>query len=155
MLQDAGTSFLITSEAIKREFQSLPAPTLTPADPGSNMPGTDFSSRSCCFPTISPETVCTSYTGHNRPQPKVVRRTHANLFANVIAMDVVSDFGREDNFLAVLPMFHSFGWTTSVFAAPLPWQHHKSTDRFLLKEVLQVLSEEKVTIFCASSSMFS
>ena len=41
MLQDAGTSFLITSEAIGRQFQH-PALPLTPCDPGSNMPGTDF-----------------------------------------------------------------------------------------------------------------
>ena len=81
--------------------------------------------------------------------------THANLVANVIAMDNVSDFDRDDNFLAVLPMFHSFGWATSVLLPLYLGCGITILDRFMPKEVLQVLAEEKVTVFCGVPSMFS
>lgn len=156
MLQDAGASFLITSEAIGKQFQQLPALPLTPVILDQACREQISAASPAAFPTISPETVCTFlYTSGTTGQPKAVMLTHANLVANVMAMDDVSDFDREDNFLAVLPMFHSFGWATSVLLPLYLGCTITILDRFMPKEVLQVLSEEKVTVFCGIPSMFS
>jgi long-chain acyl-CoA synthetase len=121
MLKDAGTNFLITSEAIGRQLQQLPGLSLTPVILDKACREQISSASPAAFPAICPDTVCTFlYTSGTTGQPKAVMLTHANLVANVIAMDNVSDFDRDDNFLAVLPMFHSFGWATSVLLPPLP-----------------------------------
>ncbi|HBC92364.1 MAG TPA: long-chain fatty acid--CoA ligase, partial [Pelotomaculum sp.] len=67
----------------------------------------------------------------------------------------VSGFTSEDNFLAVLPMFHSFGWATSVLFPLYLGGSTTILDSFKPKEVLQVLVDEGVTIFCGVPSMFS
>jgi long-chain acyl-CoA synthetase len=156
MLKDAGTNFLITSEAIGRQLQQLPGLSLTPVILDKACREQISSASPAAFPAICPDTVCTFlYTSGTTGQPKAVMLTHANLVANVIAMDNVSDFDRDDNFLAVLPMFHSFGWATSVLLPLYLGCGITILDRFMPKEVLQVLAEEKVTVFCGVPSMFS
>ena len=51
-------------------------------------------------------------------------------------------------------MFHSFGWATSVLLPLYLGCGITILDRFMPKEVLQVLAEEKVTVFCGVPSMF-
>lgn len=156
MLQDSGARFLISSEAIGRQFQQLPGLPLTPVILDIACREQISAAGPITYPVTEPETVCTFlYTSGTMGQPKAVMLTHANLVANVAAMDVVSDFCRDDNFLAVLPMFHSFGWATSVLLPLYLGCSITILDRFMPKEVLQVLAEEKVTVFCGVPSMFS
>ncbi len=156
MIHDSGSRFLVSNEVIGRAFSQLPAQAFTTIildevcrrEIGSALPAV--------FPEVDSQDVCTFlYTTGTTGQPKAVMLTHANLIANVKDMDEVSDFDQEDNFLAVLPMFHSFGWATSVLLPLYLGCTITILDNFRPKEMLQVLSEKGITVFCGVPSMFS
>ena len=156
MLQDSGARFLLSNEVIGQQLLQLPGLSLTPVILDQACRDQISAARPAAFPVIPADTVCTFlYTSGTTGQPKAVMLTHANLVANVISMDKVSDFDRDDNFLAVLPMFHGFGWATSVLLPLYLGCTITILDRFMPKEVLHVLAEENVTVFCGVPSMFS
>lgn len=156
MLQDSSARFLVVNPAIGQHLGQLPLPNLTivPLDDKHLQEITD--SPQVSFPDIDDSSVCTFlYTSGTTGQPKAAMLTHTNLIANVKSMEEVSGFTSEDNFLAVLPMFHSFGWATSVLFPLYIGATITILDAFKPKEVLQVLADEGVTIFCGVPSMFT
>ncbi len=54
------------------------------------------------------------YTSGTTGQPKGAILTHGNLASNVISCAQIFKITDEDCFLCLLPMFHSFAWTTCV-----------------------------------------
>jgi long-chain acyl-CoA synthetase len=54
------------------------------------------------------------YTSGTTGQPKGAMISHVNLAANIISCAQIFKIGGEDCFLCLLPMFHSFAWTTCV-----------------------------------------
>jgi acyl-[acyl-carrier-protein]-phospholipid O-acyltransferase / long-chain-fatty-acid--[acyl-carrier-protein] ligase len=51
--------------------------------------------------------------------PKGVMLTHYNIASNIEQMGQTFSFGREDRLLGVLPFFHSFGFTVTLWLPPL------------------------------------
>jgi acyl-[acyl-carrier-protein]-phospholipid O-acyltransferase/long-chain-fatty-acid--[acyl-carrier-protein] ligase len=47
--------------------------------------------------------------------PKGVVLTHANILSNILGISQVFDLGRNDRMLGVLPFFHSFGFTVTLW----------------------------------------
>jgi acyl-[acyl-carrier-protein]-phospholipid O-acyltransferase/long-chain-fatty-acid--[acyl-carrier-protein] ligase len=47
--------------------------------------------------------------------PKGVVLTHANILSNVMAISQVFDLGKKDRMMGVLPFFHSFGFTVTLW----------------------------------------
>ena len=47
--------------------------------------------------------------------PKGVVLTHANILSNILGISQVFDLGRKDRMLGVLPFFHSFGFTVTLW----------------------------------------
>ncbi|MFX4260714.1 long-chain-fatty-acid--CoA ligase [Pelotomaculum propionicicum] len=156
MLKDSGARFLITNEAIGRAFSQLPGQSVTPVIIDEKCRSEIAAAQLAYFPASDPESICTFlYTSGTIGHPKAAMLTHNNLNGNVKSMDYVSDFGPGDNFLAVLPMFHSFGWATSVLLPLYLGCSITILDAFRPKEVLQVLSQKGVTVFCGVPSMFA
>lgn len=61
------------------------------------------------------EDVCAFvYTSGTTGNPKGAMLTHRNLVANTDQFNAVVPHTEKDNVLCVLPMFHCYGWTTSV-----------------------------------------
>ena len=54
------------------------------------------------------------YTSGTTGQPKGAMVTHGNLASNVISCAQIFKINDDDVFLCLLPMFHSFAWTTCV-----------------------------------------
>lgn len=156
MLKDSGSRLLITNEAIGRAFSGLPGQTITPVILDEKFRLEISETPPAVFPEADPESVCTFlYTSGTIGQPKAAMLTHNNLIGNVKSMDDVSDFGPGDNFLAVLPMFHSFGWATSVLLPLYLGCSITILDGFRPKEVLHALSQKGITVFCGVPSMFA
>ena len=156
ILEDSGARFLITSTEIDRRIKQLPKlpVNLIVLDEKTQKEIPDAPATR--FPEIDGDEVCTFlYTSGTTGQPKGVMLTHANLLSNVKDMEEVSHFGHEDNFLAVLPMFHSFGWATCVLLPLYLGGTVTALDSFRPKEMLEVLSREGITIFCGVPSMFA
>lgn len=54
------------------------------------------------------------YTSGTTGQPKGAMLTHGNLASNIISAAQIFKINDDDCFLCLLPMFHSFAWTTCV-----------------------------------------
>jgi len=156
ILKDCGARYLITNQEIGRKLKSLPELSLNLVVLDEKCKQDIFAARPVEYPDINDNDVCTFlYTSGTTGNPKAAMLTHANLIGNVKSMDDASDFGRQDNFLAVLPMFHSFGWTVCVLFPLYLGCCVTILDSFRPKEVMQTLIEKDITVFCGVPSMFS
>ncbi|MDD4335386.1 MAG: long-chain fatty acid--CoA ligase [Desulfotomaculaceae bacterium] len=156
MLNDSGARFLITNETIGRAFSKLPRQSVKVVLLDEQCSKEILTTPPAHFQERDPESVCTLlYTSGTMGNPKAVMLTHNNLIGNVKSMDDVSGFGPDDNFLAVLPMFHSFGWATSVLLPLYVGCSITILDAFRPKEVLHALSQKGITVFCGVPSMFA
>lgn len=60
------------------------------------------------------DVVCILYTSGTTGKPKGVMLTHRNILSNTEACRQAIRIKREDVFICLLPMFHTFAWTTCV-----------------------------------------
>ncbi|MFH1259054.1 MAG: long-chain fatty acid--CoA ligase [Elusimicrobiota bacterium] len=60
------------------------------------------------------ETVTIIYTSGTTGKPKGAMLTHKNFYANIRSCQQATEVTAKDNFLCLLPMFHSFAWTACV-----------------------------------------
>lgn len=68
--------------------------------------------------TIDPEDVLTIiFTSGSTGKPKGVMLTHRNVGSNVTAFDQILHLRRTDVLCGILPLFHSFGYTTTLWSA--------------------------------------
>lgn len=95
------------------------------------------------------------YTSGTTGRPKGAILSHQNLLANVKQLDDASDLGPDDNFICVLPMFHSFGWTVCVLLPIYLGSTITILDGFKPKETLSTLMNEGITVFCGVPAMFT
>ncbi|MBN1853807.1 MAG: AMP-binding protein [Pirellulales bacterium] len=66
---------------------------------------------------IDPEDVMTViFTSGSTGMPKGVRLTYRNIESNVVAIEQVVHLRRNDTLLGILPFFHSFGYTLTLWA---------------------------------------
>ncbi len=156
IFSDSGARFFVTNTAISRHIEKLPKLPMKLIVLNEKTKKEILNASAADFPEIDGDAVCTFlYTSGTIGQPKGVMLTHTNLLSNVRDMEEVSHFAREDNFLALLPMFHSFGWSTTVLLPLYLGATVTILDTFRPKEILEVMSKEGVTIFCGVPSIFS
>ncbi|HVS36909.1 MAG TPA: AMP-binding protein, partial [Gemmataceae bacterium] len=86
-------------------------------------------------------------------EPKGVMLTHGNVAANVESMIQAANFGPKDRILGVLPFFHSFGYTVTLWA---PLQIGASTayhaDPRQAKEIGELCKAQKCTIYLSTAT---
>ncbi len=156
ILQDSGARFLVASPSIGLQLGQLPGLPLTVFVLDEERQREIMAAQPVRFPEVKSDQVCTFlYTSGTTGRPKAAMLTHDNLLADVRSMDEASGFGQDENFLAVLPMFHSFGWTVCVLLPLYLGCTITILDNFRPREILQVLAEKGITIFCGVPSMFT
>jgi long-chain acyl-CoA synthetase len=96
------------------------------------------------------------YTSGTTGLPKGVMLTHNNFISNVAQCLGAISLRREDRFLCLLPMFHSFSWTTCVLI-PLYLGARIVIIESLLPfdPVIKTIWKHKVTLFVAVPQIFS
>lgn len=106
---------------------------------------------------ISEESVCSIlYTSGTTGNPKGVILTHANLLHNAASCITTLDLTSDDVFLCLLPMFHTFSWTTT---AVLPLILGCKT--VLVSHItpathwLNLMGRESVTVMAGIPQLFS
>lgn len=82
-------------------------------------------------------------------RPHLVTRTHANLWWEAENFATSTGVGSDDVFLAVVPLSHAHGLGNALLAALRAGARLVLRPRFLRRQVLDVVTRERVTVFPA------
>lgn len=105
---------------------------------------------------ISENELCTIlYTSGTTGKPKGAMLSHKNLISNAISTNEVFKVTEQDNFICVLPMFHSFAFTCCILTPLYAGGSITIQETFSPKETLNVIKESKVTVFCGVPVMYN
>lgn len=104
---------------------------------------------------IDPQSLSTIlYTSGTTGKPKGAMLSHYNLIENAISCaDALHPVGK-DVFISVLPMFHTFGFTTSVLLPLYMGSSLVIHETFHPKEIVHSMTENQISVFCGVPSMF-
>jgi len=94
------------------------------------------------------------YTSGTTGKPKGAVLTHKNFISDVVSLVRSTVITRHDNFLCVLPMFHSFAWTVCVL---LPLYCGATTvilETFQPNETVNTIVDEDITFILAVPPMY-
>ena len=96
------------------------------------------------------------YTSGTTGQPKGAMLSHENFLSNCIACIQVIDVKKTDNFICLLPMFHSFAWTVCVLL-PLSVAASITIIDSLrpFRKVVRNIIKKKVTVFVGIPSIYN
>ena len=100
-------------------------------------------------------TACLIYTSGTTGLAKGVMLSHGNLVANCASMRQTLEVRPSDVFLAVLPLFHSFGMSTAMLLPLLSGSSVVLMRRFQPVTAVELIEREKITILLMVSSMFA
>ncbi|GGT10101.1 long-chain fatty acid--CoA ligase [Nonomuraea spiralis] len=105
--------------------------------------------------TAPEDTAVILYTSGTTGQPKGAELSHQNMLMNALISDRMfprSEGG--DTYLAVLPLFHSFGQTTIMNTAFMRGSTVVLMPRFEPGEALELMRKENVTTFAGVPTMY-
>jgi long-chain acyl-CoA synthetase len=108
-------------------------------------------------PEVDPEDlVLLIYTAGTTGLPKGVMLTHRNLLSSVESCLLAFDLSEKDSIMCVLPMFHSFAWTTNVIL-PIRLGAKNVVIESLLpfQPAMKQLWKHKVTLVCCIPQVYS
>ncbi|MDB3953868.1 long-chain fatty acid--CoA ligase [Alphaproteobacteria bacterium] len=96
------------------------------------------------------------YTGGTTGLPKGAMLTHANVLANAqqIKHWMTGIDGGDESVLGVIPLFHSFAMTTVMNLSLISGSQMYLLPRFDLKQVLETLAKNKVTLMMGVPTIF-
>ena len=94
------------------------------------------------------------YTSGTTGRPKGALLSHRNLTVNCRQITEVLRFDQNDNFLCVLPLFHSFAGTVCQNAALYGGARTTILEQFIPGRVLDSIEKHRITIFAGVPAMF-
>ncbi|MFH1339199.1 MAG: long-chain fatty acid--CoA ligase [Candidatus Omnitrophota bacterium] len=95
------------------------------------------------------------YTSGTTGQPKGAMLTHRNFLSNCSACAGAINLRKTDNFICLLPMFHSFAWTVCVLMPLYGGAGITVIDALRpFRKVIRNVIKKKVTVFVAIPSIY-
>ena len=95
------------------------------------------------------------YTSGTTGQPKGAKLTHKNFTSNCTACIKAINTNSRDNFICLLPMFHSFAWTVCVLMPLCAGASITIVDAMRpFRKVIRNVIKKKVTVFVAIPSIY-
>jgi long-chain acyl-CoA synthetase len=117
----------------------------------ASAPGTP--QNSIPYPQSIDPAVCI-YTSGTTGRPKGALLSHKNLTTNCDQATQVLHIGAEDNFLCVLPLFHSFAGTVCQNLSLYAGARYTILEQFHPARVLEAVQSHKVTLFAGVPAMY-
>lgn len=100
------------------------------------------------------DTAVILYTSGTTGQPKGAELSHQNMLMNALICDRMFERTDHDVFLGTLPLFHSFGQTTSMNTGFLRRGTLVLVPRFDPAQALDLMVKEKITVFGGVPTMY-
>lgn len=95
------------------------------------------------------------YTSGTTGRPKGALLSHSNLASNAAGFSEVTEAMPDDNFLSVLPMFHSFGWTCCIATPLYNGASITIVETFLPKDVIATIRDQGITVVAGVPAMYN
>lgn len=95
------------------------------------------------------------YTSGTTGQPKGAMLTHDNLIFDAKATIEHIQLDQDDNYIVVLPLFHSFGQTVCMLVPIISGASMTLVEQFRPDSVLREIGEKKVTVFAGVPAMYN
>ena len=152
-------SFLHTIHEVRESVPTLKHVFL--GEPGGDTPALESIYRHPLAETAGPEVTADDlalliYTAGTTGLPKGVMLTQRNLLSCVESCQLAFDLSEKDRVMCVLPMFHSFAWSTNVI---LPLRLGATTvvieSLLPFQPALKQLWKYKVTLVCCIPQVYS
>lgn len=86
------------------------------------------------------------YTSGTTGNPKGAMLTHTNLYENAKAMTETLDYYPEDRVLAILPMYHCFGFLCAIMISLLVGSRCYIQKNFNATDIRKLVRDEKLTV---------
>jgi len=165
--QDAGVSAAVTSPALlpvalqaKESLPSLQHLIVTdPATSREAIPLSELIARHGPLTDLCPadpgDTAVILYTSGTTGRPKGAMLSHHNITWDAKACIEVLEVSENDNFLCVLPLFHSFAATVCMVLPFMTGGAVTLMDRFVPNQVLEAISQYGVTLFAGVPTMYA
>ncbi len=101
------------------------------------------------------DTAVILYTSGTTGRPKGAELTHANLSENVAVSLELFDLGPDSVTLGALPLFHAFGQTCALNATMAAGGSLELLPRFDAAKALEMIEQDRVTLFEGVPTMYS
>lgn len=161
LLSNSGSKMIFcSSELLPKVLQVKDRlPSLTEIiDMDKDLPAVLNSSYFDALPTdqVEPDDLASIvYTSGTTGNPKGVMLTHKNIMSNVIEIaPIFSMIGPGDNFLSVLPNYHSFETTAGMFCPIFMGSAITYAESLKSYNLIQNMRETKATILCSVPLMY-
>lgn len=154
IIKDSGMSALVSSQFFAQALTAIEplfrgkGVILMVDDPG------DVSGSTGTLPADYQDPALYLYTSGTTGRPKGVVLTHGNLAANVESCQRAGEFDYRDNFLCLLPFFHTYAITGTFLLPLLNGSTMVLVERFQPAKVLNLIQEHKISVFLAIPSMY-
>jgi len=108
------------------------------------------------FPTSADDTAVILYTSGTTGKPKGAELSHSNVMLNcsIVAPKLVPLPAGEANYLATLPLFHSFGQTAVQNACIATGGSFSLLPRFDPGQALEIIERDRINVFAGVPTMY-
>ncbi|NQT94302.1 MAG: MFS transporter, partial [Lentisphaerae bacterium] len=163
-IEQCGISTVVSSRAFLKKFEGFEAPegtilledvakeVTTPRKIGALLKARLLPARLLCDSVPGPDDLATVvFSSGSTGEPKGVMLTHHNILSNIEAFLMVFPFTPQDGMCALLPFFHSFGFTCTMWCPLLSgFRVHYHPNPLDAATVASMVREEQLTVLLAT-----
>ena len=113
-------------------------------------------SQGVSWPEVTPQDAASLiYTSGTTAKPKGVILTHYNFCSNFRSLEKLNLCSPEDNFLSILPLYHTYAFMVTLLVPLLTGARITYTKSLKTEDLTRIVKETNITIFAGVPQIFS